>query len=212
VKLKRTTEPARKKMRLYELDGHEAPSVTTVISGIESDSWLDAWRRKIGREAAEQIRADSAAFGTRVHALISGSEVDRVSELERTCAQAGLDWLYKNVDEVLAFELKMIDHDLGFGGTVDVIARMNHGALAVIDWKTSKRLSPAHNLQTAGYAMLAREAGYDVDERYVVRLWKDEQAGRVSTRKCNNDRDFDAFKAAVVIWHWRHPGISKNGT
>lgn len=202
-------EDGRGKMRLYELNGIAVPSVTTVIAGIESDSWLDAWKQRVGAREAELIRENAAAFGTRVHALIAGADVERISDLERRCAQGGLDWLYKNVDEVLAYELKMTETSLGFGGTVDVIARMKSGAIAIVDWKTSKKLTPAHNLQTAGYAMLAREAGYDVDERYVVRLWKDEQAGRVSTRKCINERDFDAFTAAVTLWHWRHPGAVK---
>lgn len=202
-------DDGRGKMRLYELDGVAVPSVTTVLSFIESDSWLDAWKRQVGAREAELIRANAAAFGTRVHALISGADVERPSDLERRCAQGALDWLYKNVDEVLAYELKMTDTALGFGGTVDVIARMTHGAIAVIDWKTSKKLSKSHNLQTAGYALLAREAGYDVAERYVVRLWKDDQAGRVSTRSCNNPADYDAFKAAVTYWHWAHPGAAK---
>jgi hypothetical protein len=203
-------EDGRGKMRLYEYGDASVPSVTTVISGIESDSWLEAWRKKVGAQKADMIRVDAAAFGTRVHALIAGEQIDSPDELEIKCATGAIDWLYKHTDEILETELKMADLDLGFGGTVDVIARMTNGAIAVIDWKTSKRLSPAHNLQTAGYALLARAAGYDVQERYVVRLWKDpEDAGRVSTRKCANVADFDAFKAAVTIWHWRHPGAAK---
>lgn len=204
-----TTKSNGGKMRLYELNGVEVPSVTTVIAGIESDAWLDAWKRQVGARQAELIRTDAAAFGTRVHAMIAGSEVERPSDLETRCAQGGLDWLYKNVDEVLAYELKMTDTELGFGGTVDVIARMKNGEIGVVDWKTSKRLSASHNLQTAGYAMLAREAGYDVTERYVCRLWKDEQAGRVSTRRCVNVYDYEAFRAAVTLWWWRHPGVAK---
>ena len=198
------------KIRLYEHNGAEVPSVTTVLGYIENDSWLDSWKRKVGTREAEKIRTDAAAFGTRVHALVAGADVVRVSDRERRCAQGAIDWLYKNVDEVLAYELKMADRELGFGGTVDVIARMTNGATAIIDWKTSKKLTPHNNLQTAGYAMLAEAAGYDdIDERYVVRLWKDEQVGRVSTRKCVNPADYDAFRAAVTYWHWAHPGAAK---
>lgn len=204
----RPGDDGRGKIKLYSLGGIEVPRVTSILDGIESDSWLDGWRRKVGAREADKIRENAAAFGTRVHALITGAEVERVSDDERACAQGALDWLYKNVDEVLSYELRMVDSALGFGGTVDAIVRMNNGALAVIDWKTSKKLSPRHNLQTAAYAMLARAAGYDVDERYVVRLWKD-QPGRVSTRVCSNPADYDAFRAAVTIWHWRHPGAAK---
>lgn len=204
-----TTKNKGGKIRLYEHRGVDVPSVTTVLNYIDNDSWLDSWKRKVGAREADKIRTDAAAFGTRVHALISGSDVVRVTEHERKCAAGALDWLYKNVDEILASELKMADKALGFGGTVDVIAHMQNGTTAIIDWKTSKRLTPHNNLQTAGYAMLAEAAGYGrIDERYVVRLWKDEQVGRVSTRKCVNPVDYDAFKAAVTYWHWAHPGVA----
>jgi hypothetical protein len=210
VKLNGTSpaQDGRGKIKLYELGGVAVPRVTSILDGIETDTWLDNWKRTVGAREAELIRKNAAALGTRVHSLIAGEQVQQPTDLERACAQGGLDWLYKHVDEVLQYELRMVDGELGFGGTVDAIVRMKNGTLAVIDWKTSKKLQPRHNLQTAAYAMLARAAGYDIEERYVVRLWKDDQAGRVSTRKCQNPRDFDAFRAAVVIWHWRHPGAA----
>ena len=203
--VKLTKNPDAGKMRLYEHNGERFPSVTTVLSYIENDSWLKSWRGRVGAEVADKIRDDAAVRGTRVHALIAGADVENVTEQERACAQAALDWIESNVQQVLQIEMKMADRELGFGGTVDCIALMKNGAVAVIDWKTSKQLKPHNNLQTAGYALLAEAAGYTITERYVVRLWTD-QPGRVSTRTCNNPRDYAAFEGIVAYWHWAHPG------
>ena len=53
--------------RFYLCDGHQLPSVTTVISSTSDQSWLLAWREKVGElkrriESVERPQPSAPAF------------------------------------------------------------------------------------------------------------------------------------------------------
>jgi hypothetical protein len=76
--------------------------------------------------------------------------------------------------------------------------------MAVVDLKTSRQLSREHGLQTGGYALLAKDYGWKVDRRLVVRI-KKEKPGLFFVRDFPDHKEDElTFRALVVYWHWAH--------
>ncbi len=42
-------------------------------------------------------------------------------------------------------EIKVVNEDLGFGGTIDMLVKKPNGKYSIIDWKTGKRFNPTEN-------------------------------------------------------------------
>lgn len=82
--------------------------------------------------------------------------------------------------EILLSEKKMINEELGFGGTVDSLGvyRSKPNApkmLTVLDWKTSNHFSDSYLVQVAAYAKLAEHCyGFEADQAVIVKLSKTE--------------------------------------
>ncbi len=56
--------------RVYNVNGENLPSVTTILKATESEDKkesLKRWRLKIGDDEAERILKESSARGTRMH-------------------------------------------------------------------------------------------------------------------------------------------------
>ena len=80
----------------------------------------------------------------------------------------------------------------------------------MIDFKTSKAIYDTHGIQTAAYAKALEEQllkyGYPpekakVKEAYIVRVEKYRDGYEVK-RVENIDESFNAFKAALYLWHY----------
>jgi ATP-dependent exoDNAse (exonuclease V) beta subunit len=144
--------------RFYSCDGHELPSVTTVISATEDSSWLVAWRERIGHAEADRICAEASALGTRTHFLVENYLLERfdhkqlslLSPAEEEASDSGpedQDLLQAfrpfldQVEELLLTEgtVWWVDeHGKGFAGSFDALVRWR-GQLLVIDWKTTRK-------------------------------------------------------------------------
>lgn len=92
---------------------------------------------------------------------ITGGKVD---DLAKAAGEAALTqamqafesfkrWLDMVRFELVATEVSLVDDDLGYGGTVDYVGLVN-GELALIDWKTSKRVYEEYLAQVGAYAHL----------------------------------------------------------
>lgn len=187
------------------------PSVTEVLKVIEK-SYLDAWRHKVGRQEADRVMRNAAAFGTRVHSVAEhvargGWQVN--GELE-PYALAIREFLDTYVDEVLNTELELVSHNMRFGGTVDLYCRLKDGSYAVVDYKTSSQLTREHGLQTAAYALLCRESGKKVNRRIVVRIKKDAPGEYYCRRYHDHGEDVQAFLSLLNYWWWRNKRMMKN--
>ena len=190
--------------RLYE---GKYPSVSDVLGLVESGH-LKKWIEDVGEEAAETIRRDATTLGTAVHeaanrlALAHGTDAEVPIPRGILPYAEGVErFLDTWVDEVLAVERPFVSHDYGFGGTFDLLARISPakgGGVAVVDYKVAKSLNRGYNMQTAAYALLARENGYEVDRRLIVWIKKPPKhaAGDIFVRKCegpkfeNDERGF----------------------
>lgn len=192
--------------RLY---GGARPSVTTVLQLLDDHRWLNSWRNRVGRVEADKTTEIAQAIGTRVHKMAERIAQGKDEEPPEGCehfATAIRGFLESQVAEVLDTELVMDSLVLGYGGTVDLYARLKDGSLAVIDWKTSSSLDRKHGLQCAAYGLLLRETGRDVNRRLVVRLKKEKGAeGKFAVREFkDNKADVEAWKACLALWYWKN--------
>lgn len=199
--------------RLYETRaGSEKvmlPSCTEVLRVTEGN-WMNAWLQKVGRREVDRVMGEAAALGTRIHAVAERLAWDRGAEVEpemEPYASAIREFLDTHVRRVIGTEMSFASAEMRFGGTCDLVAELTDGSVGVIDWKsTSGGVTKIHKLQTAGYALLLREGGYEINKRVVVRLHKaEEKQGQWYARAALDHRgDVEAFMAAVALWHFLH--------
>ena len=184
----------RNGQRVYVVDGHEVPSVST-LKGLRHSFGLEAFKisqavdqayqhadlverldqptfRKLVREAAKQDRT-AIDIGNRVHevaeAFVLGQPLPDYPETEyavRAVREFG-----QEVDMEVAYAERSFvywptDSPVPlFAGTADLGAWIDtgtgHQRLAVIDYKSGKRVQPDHYLSTGAYAL----ATHRLDER-----------------------------------------------
>lgn len=182
------------------------PSVTEVLSVVEKRH-LEAWRQRVGRQEADRVRTSAALIGTKVHALAQTLTWDRsasVSADMELYALAIRSFLAAHVQTPLQTELSLLSERERVGGTLDLYCRMTDGTYAVVDYKTSAQLSREHGLQTALYALLLREHGYEVNKRVVVRIKKDAPGEWYARSYADHVGDVKAARAAVELWWWQN--------
>ena len=145
-------------------EGIVVPSVTTVLSVVEDKVWMNAWLARVGRKEVTRATREAAVLGTKIHKTAAEVARDREAVVRgemRPYARAIGEFLDTHVRRVIAVEMSLCSARLGFGGTLDLYAELQDGALAVIDYKSaSGGVTKNHKLQTAAYAMLLRERGY----------------------------------------------------
>jgi genome maintenance exonuclease 1 len=142
--------------------GRAYPSVTSVL-GILGKAEILAWRTRVGEEEANKVSARAARRGTAIHSLCE----DYLLNKEVTPGPFDLEvfnsikpYLDK-IDNIHCLETQLYSNYLQVAGTVDCIAEYN-GRLAVIDFKTSKRIKSRDDIhgyfmQTAAYAVMFEE-------------------------------------------------------
>ncbi len=126
--------------RVYEINGHQYPGVTTVLSATkpaETRKALYEWRQRIGTEAAQSISNKASSAGTRLHkqiaAFLRGDEVDIPADLGGYWTS--MQPILNDVEEALLVE-GAVWHEAGYVGFPDAVM-VYQGKLCVCDWKTA---------------------------------------------------------------------------
>lgn len=157
--------------------GEKVPGVTTIIGqglakpflvpwGINTtaeaavNEWDDlaamppADRLKRLKKAAYDERDAAAKRGTEIHDLAErigrGEEVDVPDELAGH-VESAVKFYDEWQPEVVLAERVCFHLQYGWAGTFDLIARFPDGRVALLDWKTSKRIYEDTALQLAAY-------------------------------------------------------------
>ena len=132
--------------RLYEApDGSKTPSVTTVLSATKDMTGLNAWKKRIGKDKAQQIVTEAAGVGTAMHANLErfllgekrqpGNNTVHVKA--NAMAQQIIDKGLTNVDEVWGIEQALYFPKL-YSGTTDLVG-VYKGEPAIMDFKQSNK-------------------------------------------------------------------------
>jgi hypothetical protein len=131
-----------------------------------------ASRRK-SKEALIDGEAGHLWLENYVKSRIRGDDLPVLPEgmLARPISQF-LEWEKEAVDYWLLSEARVANPEDGYAGTLDALAMMKTGKLALIDFKFSNHFSSDYVLQCAGYQFCFEKYGINIDERIIVRLPK----------------------------------------
>ncbi len=161
-----------------------------------------------------------------VKAKISGDTPPPVPEgtLKRPVEQF-IEWETANVDYWIVSEVRVAYPDKGYAGTLDAIAMLKDGRLALMDFKFASHISEDYTLQMSGYQATFEPYGIKFDDRLIVRLPKtlereeynieehkyymksnDLEVHRIETQY---ESDRDAFFAALIVKKWINSVINK---
>lgn len=156
-----------------------AEDMLAKIKKMELEEYLKLLKHVKG--SAFRKKKDAMADGTEGHewiemwvkAKIREEELPALPEgmLERPCKQF-VEWSNENVDYWILSEARVVSVNEKYAGTMDGLAMMKDGKLAVIDFKFATKISEDAYLQTAGYQNCFEKYGIKVDERIIIRLPK----------------------------------------
>jgi len=162
--------------RYYSLpDGTRLPSVTTVIGAKKKDAIM-AWRRRVGEEVANKISKQATSRGTNVHTLCErylrneplGDIMPDALEMFRSIKPH-----LQKINNIHYQEQALWSTKIGMAGRVDLIAEWE-GKLSVIDFKTSKKIKMAEDIQdyfaqcTAYSCMYEELVGNSIDQIVIL--------------------------------------------
>lgn len=164
----------------YPEDTQHAKDVLEVIKACKSvEEYIKILKSAKGssarksKEALVDGKAGHAWLEDYVKAQIRGKELPKLPEgnLERPIKQF-LEWEAKEVDYWILSEARVCYPEKEYAGTLDALAMMKNGKLAVIDFKFASNISEDYYLQLAGYAATFEPYGIKIDVRIIVRLPK----------------------------------------
>ena len=169
------TETIKGKRFYVTPEGNKYPSITTVLSGRNSEG-IVKWRKSVGNDVANQIMRQAASRGTAVHQLVEDylnneelSKQDVLPTALFTLLKPELD----NINNIRIQEGGLYSDYYGVAGRVDCIADYK-GVLSVIDFKTStkdKKEEWIENyfIQTSAYCEMYEELyGKSIDQIVIL--------------------------------------------
>ena len=152
-------------VRFYETpSGTLVPSVTTILSSTKDPSHIVAWQQRVGVEAAEKIRNESARIGTGMHANLENAIFSRPLQgnyLEKTLANNIIKNGFAKLSEVWAVEAPLYSENL-YAGTTDLVAVHMNGEPTIVDFKNSRNPKKSewiddYRAQLGAYALAHNE-------------------------------------------------------
>jgi hypothetical protein len=174
---------------------------------IEEDHWAQI------RSAAFQAKNQARDLGSAVHSAIEsvnrGLPVEVTDRTAPYVAQYGA-WFIRNKVEVIAAEQYVVNPEVGYGGTFDLLCKID-GETVMLDVKSGKA-KPSQRLQLAAlsWAPLRASAGMEaepmplVDSHMILLVRPD---GCEPIRHDITDEDRAHFAALVetyrAVWAWR---------
>lgn len=206
--------------KTYKIKGKEYTSVTTPISVI-SYPYLEVWRQRIGRRAADKISSSSAAYGTRIHSYVEKLLLGKEFKPDPKC-QKEVDlfkeWMDKHIDEVILSEATVYSDELGVAGTMDMLLKLRgHDFLTIGDLKTGKLKTKNLKLQLAAYKNLLLEGKLVNPKKIKLPI---SAAFAISLNKTTKeikpkeiiltDHDWTAYKGLLTYYQWASTKAGKD--
>ena len=159
----RGTQAMEHGSRIYDFNGMRMPSVTTILSQTKDQSFLTAWKNKVGHENAERIKNNSSNRGTIMHKFLEKhieglghDDLTTIGKEAKIMAQKIIDDGLCNVSEYYGSEVSLYYHGL-YAGSTDLVC-MHDGMETIVDFKQSNRPKREewvedYYLQIAAYSM-----------------------------------------------------------
>lgn len=126
--------------RHYVTPAGSFPSITTVLSATSDNTWLDAWKARVGAEEAAKISLAATTIGTGMHSLceayIKGEPSPSIPGPASIMFKYLKPALDKSISLVCGVEVPLYSSKLKIAGRTDLIAFWD-GKLSVIDYKSN---------------------------------------------------------------------------
>lgn len=167
--------------------GPPVASVTTILSATKDQSYLIAWRNRVGHAKAQEITTEAAGVGTRMHKYLetfvetgewpesAGSNPYAQQAYNMACVVR--DQAMVHVDEIWGSEVPLYVPGI-YAGTTDVVGQYK-GQPCIIDFKQTNKPKKAewvedYYLQLTAYALAHNEVhGTDIREGHVFMCSRD---------------------------------------
>jgi hypothetical protein len=204
------------------------PGVTTILDVYPKGYGFTKWLKNMGSNA-DQIVKEAAEQGSRIH-----DAIDRFTNGEEICWEGEQgsytfdEWMmilkFKEFwdtyfPKVIAHEVSLVDSELGYGGTIDLICAIGD-VVWMIDYKSSNYVHTTHELQLAAYRVLWNKLrpDYKVMKSGILHLkastrgaMKDKMQGK-GWKMVTFDRPYqDAFKLFTytqALWKEENPNFT----
>lgn len=159
-------------------DGNVYPSVTTVLSVLNTDA-LEEWRERIGREEAQKISEHASSRGTDLHAVLESylkNEAITFPEDPRSKVRIMFNRMKRvlgRVDNIVAQEIPLYSDKLKVAGRCDLIAEFD-SIPSIIDFKGADKAKKkdwigSYFQQVTGYSLMFEErTGIQVNQIVIL--------------------------------------------
>lgn len=194
---------------VYRLDGLVLPGVTSVLSVIHKPELL-AWYGRLGTVEANRQRDAAADHGTQVHAAcealatlgIPDDGAPWADELD-PWLRPYCSWFEANVRRVIAAEPRVASRTHGVAGSIDLVAEMLDGKIAILDLKTGSMVPDTTPLQMAAYGrLLCEQDGIQATRRIAIHLPR-KSPGELTAIEYPGEtelEDWRAFLCCLILW------------
>jgi hypothetical protein len=213
--------------RLFLRNGDRATSVTTALGELSKPA-LYRWNNTMGLKGIDTAKYvdEKAQAGTLAHAMIladlKGVQPDIKEFTGHAIDQAEnsflkyLGWKKDHVIEPILVEEPIIYDPVPFDdaepapsdeeevppycGIIDLYCRLD-GAMALVDFKTSKAVYPEHWFQVAAYRFLLLSGMHTVEQTRILQIGRDESEGFGDHARADLTNEFEIFLCALRIHH-----------
>ena len=139
------------------------PSVTSILDAYFKGYGFYEWLKQVGFSADEILRK-AGEQGTHVHNMIDNYQkglsvrwlndqdemIYTLDEWQMFCRF--IEFWTKYNPEKYVNEYSIVSDELGYGGTIDLVSKINN-EIWLVDYKTSNAIHKTHELQLAAYAV-----------------------------------------------------------
>lgn len=160
--------------RYYVLDdGTKLKSVTTVLSEKSDKTFLENWKKRIGKEESQKIVAQANRRGTSIHSLAERylmneeNYIDNEMPVNVDTFNQLKPYLDKYVDIIYGLELPLFSKILKTAGRTDLVAKYM-GVNSIVDFKTSKKIKKEEWIQN--YFMQATVYSMMFEYHYKIKI------------------------------------------
>ena len=130
--------------RTYDFGDERLPSVTTILAKTKDQSYLTAWKQKVGNETAEQIKNLSSKRGTSMHKFLENhitgigyDDLTGIGQEAKPMANKIIEIGLAPVEEYYGSEVTLYYPGLYAGSTALVC--LHNGMESIVDFKQSNR-------------------------------------------------------------------------
>jgi hypothetical protein len=209
------------------------PSVTTVL-GVIRQEWLEKWKMREAIKRFEttgnawvavqdQYNKDSkeSLFGTSLHDCVNkflNGNLEKKDTIEAKHALPLMQWLEKNMRELILTEGTLACRETGCAGTVDLVfvdkdGRETIGDIKVVKVRKDKKQSPplSYRCQLSAYAKMLGQNQYQKYRRislYLTSPYGDITEPKLLVFDYKNDY-YPDFEACMRLWSSQYNDIEE---